>query len=104
MTPPAALGPNSVVQAVPEHLCCSPPGGRILFHRGTGKLFELDPVGSRVWGLLQDSRRVAEIQQILLSEYDAEAEECGRDLLDLLQDLTAERLITVQPTTGAPGP
>jgi len=53
----------------------------------------LNPVGARVWALLQQPRPVREIRDALLTEYDVDRERCERDLLALLHALVAERLI-----------
>ena len=53
----------------------------------------MNPVGARVWALLQQPRPVREIRDALLTEYDVDRDRCERDLLALLHALAAERLI-----------
>jgi hypothetical protein len=60
-----------------------------------GVYYGLDPVGARIWNLIQQPRTVSEVLQILLREYEVDAERCERDLLELLQRLAAEGLIEV---------
>jgi Coenzyme PQQ synthesis protein D (PqqD) len=39
-----------------------------------GIYYGLDPVGAHIWKLLQTSCKVADIHEVLLREYDVEAE------------------------------
>jgi hypothetical protein len=58
--------------------------------------YGLDPVGARVWSLLQQPRSVSELRDALLEEYEVEAERCERDLLELLEKMRSEGLIQVK--------
>jgi len=57
--------------------------------------YSLDPVGTRIWELLRESRSVHSILEILLQEYDVEPERCERDLFAILEKLQQEGLIEV---------
>ena len=57
--------------------------------------YGLDNVGARVWSLIQEPRTVVEIRDIVVSEYEVEAERCERDLIALLQSLADKGLIEV---------
>ena len=67
----------------------------------SGVYYGLDPVGARIWTLLQAPTTVAQIKQTLLQEYEVEPERCQRDLLELLNQLAAENLITVKDAAPA---
>ena len=53
----------------------------------SGTYFGLDEVGATIWNLIAQPRRVIEIRDALLSEYDVDAERCGRELIELLDTL-----------------
>jgi Coenzyme PQQ synthesis protein D (PqqD). len=55
----------------------------------------LDPVGARIWKLIQTPRTVREVRDTLLEEYDVEAERCENDLTALLQELAKNDLIDI---------
>ena len=61
-----------------------------------GTYYGLDPVGARIWSLIQEPRKVEEIRDILVSEYEVEQDRCERDLIALLQGLADEALIEVR--------
>ncbi|MGA8144872.1 MAG: PqqD family peptide modification chaperone [Candidatus Acidiferrales bacterium] len=63
--------------------------------------YGLDPVGARVWALLQQPRTVEEVRDTLLSEYDVEAGRCEKDLLTLLEKMRSEGLIEVRAVSAA---
>lgn len=60
-----------------------------------GTCYGFNPVGSRIWKLLINPIRIESVCATLLAEYDVEPTVCERQVLDLLEDLHAERLITV---------
>ena len=73
----------------------------VILNLKDGVYHGLDSVGARIWKLLQDSKTVEDILNILLEEYDVELERCERDLLALLEKLGQEGLIEVKDATAA---
>ncbi len=63
----------------------------------TGFCYGLNPVGARVWRMLGDPIRVADICSKLTSEYQVDPETCQSEVIALLEDLRAEGMI------GEPG-
>ena len=57
--------------------------------------YGLNAVGTRIWDLINEPRKIGEVLDIILEEYDVEAIRCESDLLELLQNLLAEGLIQV---------
>ena len=49
-----------------------------------GRYYELDPVGARIWSLLETARPVAQLCDVLIEEYDVTPDACHRDVLDFL--------------------
>jgi len=58
--------------------------------------YGLDPVGARIWALIQKPISVDDILNTLLQEYDVERDLCLRDIQDLLGKLASEDLIVVR--------
>lgn len=65
-----------------------------------GVYYSMDPVGARIWELVQEPRTVAEVQATLLDEYDVEPERCHAELLRLLEELRALKLVEFQDAVG----
>ena len=59
----------------------------------TGTCYGLNQVGSRIWHMLETSPRISDICEALLAEYSVAADDCERQVLDLLEDLYTEGLI-----------
>jgi len=73
-------------------------GTMMLLHLGTGRYYSLDDVGLRVWELCDGHRSAPEIASLIWQEFDAPAQQVEQDLLELLEELAAEGLVT----EGAP--
>ena len=89
------LSLTSLVVASKEQLSCDLVGEAVILNMKTGVYYGLDSVGAMVWTLLQEPRRVSEIVDTVLTEYDVEPDRCERDLLNLLTGLKAVELIEV---------
>ncbi len=68
----------------------------IILNTRTGRYFGLNPVGARVWQLLQERNlTVGEILESLLAEYEVEPYRCRQDLFDLLEQLQSQGLVQI---------
>lgn len=90
------LSEQSVVSVAEDQVSCSLGDEAAILNMKAGIYYGLNPVGAQVWKLLQTPRRIAEIQEFLLREYDVEPEHCQSDLLALLEDLLGAGLIVVR--------
>ena len=96
-----AVSESSTVGAV-KHQVSSDLGGEVaILDLGAGMYYGLDEVGARVWELVQEPRRVAEIQAVILYEYEVDPATGKRDVLALLQQLTDKGLVEVKDDTSA---
>jgi len=90
-----AISEQSVVVASKDQVSCDLAGEAAILNTASGVYYGLDPIGARIWALLQQPRSVHEIRDVVASEYDVELEHCARDLLVLLEKLLAAGLIEV---------
>jgi len=91
----AGLSLDSIVTAATEQVSCPLGDEAAILNLKNTVYYGLDPVGARIWTLLQQKRSVGELRDLLVEEYDVEAERCGQDLLELLKKMRAEGLIQV---------
>jgi hypothetical protein len=91
-----SLSRQSVVVASKNHVSCELHGETALLHLKTGVYYGLNPVGARIWSLIQQPRRVEEIRDALSQEYQVEAEPCEQDVIALLEKLLAEGLVELK--------
>ena len=87
---------NKTVAVVKEQVSCALDGDTVILHLGSGTYYGLNAVGSTLWSLIQEPRTIAEIHERLLQQYDADAAECERDLLNLLDDLSKAGLVEIR--------
>jgi hypothetical protein len=86
---------QSIVAVAPDQVSSDLSGEAVILNLATGMYYGLDEVGARIWGLLQQPCAVAALRDTIVSEYDVEPERCEQDLLELLADLEAARLVSV---------
>jgi hypothetical protein len=65
----------------------------VMLDLAKGTYFGLDPVGARIWQLLQEGRTLAEACDAMAEEYEAPRAEIERDLLALVSKLEAQGLV-----------
>jgi hypothetical protein len=97
----ATISGRSVVVVARDQVSCDLAGEAAILNVKNGLYYGLDPVGARIWDLMQEPREVDDIQSMIASEYDVEPERCAQDLADLLQKLLAEGLIEVKNGSAA---
>lgn len=94
------LNKNSVLVAsqdqVSADLSSDVASSVVLLNLKNGVYYELKEVGTRIWNLIQQPRSVQSILDILVDEYEVDAERCEVDLLALADDLAKHGLIQVQ--------
>jgi hypothetical protein len=59
-----------------------------------GECFGFNSVATFVWQRLKEPRSFADLRDALLDEYDVDAEQCTRELKDLLDDLQTKGLVS----------
>lgn len=93
---PLSLSPQSVVERSDRVVTCDLDDEMVLLSLQTEKYYGLDPVGARVWALLEQPRRLDELGELLLSEFAVEQQRLDEDLARLCGELLAEELISAR--------
>lgn len=92
----STVSENSVVVASKELVSSDLAGEQVILDLSSGMYFGLNSVGTRIWQLIQEPKKVSEVQQTLLSEYEVEARQCQQDLMTILRQLDEQGLIEVK--------
>ena len=92
---------DAVVFSVKDQVSTSLEEEAVILNLGDGVYYGLNVVGARIWDLLQEPRTVREILNIILVEYEVEPQRCRQDLLILLKELAAKKLIEVKDAQAA---
>jgi Coenzyme PQQ synthesis protein D (PqqD) len=93
---------QSTVVAAKGQVSCDLVDEAVILDLHSAIYYGLNPVGARVWSLIQKPKAVGALLDTLLDEYDVETERCETDLLALLEDLKSRELIVVDPETNGP--
>ena len=84
------------VVAVQEQISCDLTGESVVLDLRRGVYYGMNGVAAEVWKLVQEPRTVGEIRDALLEFYDVEVDDCTRDLLDLLTQLSEWKLVELR--------
>jgi hypothetical protein len=90
------LSVRSVVVATTEQVSCPLGEESAILNLKNSVYYGMNPLGARVWTLLQQPRSVSELRDTLLDEYEVAAERCEHELLELLEKMRTEGLVEVR--------
>lgn len=65
----------------------------MLLDLASGTYFGLNPVGGRFWQLLEEGRSAMDARNVLLEEFDVEADLLDADLAALLDEMAGKGLV-----------
>ena len=81
--------------AAPDQVSSDLDGDAVILNLNSGVYFGLNPVGARVWELIQQPRTIDEICDAVRQEFEVDSDRCQRDLTNLLEQMRTEGLINV---------
>ena len=87
------ISKNSVLRQAKNQVSCELDGEAVILNYKKGHYYGLDPIGNRVWALLQAPTVFSRIQETISEEFKVSPEKCEKDLFALMKDLDAEGLI-----------
>jgi hypothetical protein len=71
-------------------------GESVLLNVGTGRYFGLDEIGTRMWTVLTTAESLHAAYDVLLAEFDIDAQRLEEDLRNLVEKLVAHGLLEVR--------
>ena len=89
------LSGQSMVVVSQDQVSCDLSGESAILNLKAGVYYGLNEVGTRIWKLIQEPRRVSEIWDVILEEYEVEPDRCEDDTVELLQELMENGLVEV---------
>ena len=99
--PEMTISKDSVVVAVKSQVSCQVDAETVVLHFDKGLYFGLNEVGTLIWNQVQQPRKVQEIREAILREYEVPAEQCEHDLFKLLEELSEKGLVEVRDAQAA---
>jgi hypothetical protein len=92
---------SSIIVAGGDQVSCDLAGEVAILDMKSGVYYGLNAVGALIWDLIQEPKPVDAICEVIVEEYDVDADQCARDVLTLLQELLAHGLVKVCHETAA---
>ena len=93
------LTDDSIVVAAREQFACELQADLLILNAASGFYYGLNPLGKRIWQLIQEPTEVGAVRDQLLKEFDVDRERCVGELKVFLQDMAQNGLVEVK---GAP--
>lgn len=93
------LNPNSRIKVSEDQVSSYVAGEAVILNLKTGTYHSLNPVGARIWQLIQEPQMMRDILNTIVTEYDVDLSVCERDLQELLSQLESAQLIEIYPET-----
>lgn len=95
MAPPLAPATRVVVSR--DQVSTNLSGEEVILSVRDGVYYGLDPVGARIWALLQEPRTLDQVADTIVTEYAVERDRALADLLAVAGHLLDSGLIEVVP-------
>jgi len=83
------------IVASQEQVSCNLGVEAAILNLKNGIYYRLNPIGARVWDLIQSPRSFVEIRDILIDEYDVDPARLESDIRDLLNRLADNQLVEI---------
>jgi hypothetical protein len=90
-----SISTNTKIVVTKDQVSCDLSGEAAILNLKSGVYFGLNTVGASIWKLIQEPRSVKEIQDAIQEEYDVKPDQCERDVMELLQELSTHGLIEI---------
>jgi len=59
-------------------------------------VYTFDPVGTRIWELIDGKKKIASIVNEIQNEYEASPEAAKQDTIDFIQELVAKKMLILR--------
>lgn len=87
---------DPIIFASPDHVFGDLHGETILLSSTTNLYYGLDPVGSRIWSLIQQPTRMSAICASLVEEFEVNPNDCERDTMEFIQKMADANLVIIE--------
>jgi hypothetical protein len=87
---------DSRVRASDKTLFRNVEGEAVLLGLSAGAYFGLDPVGTRIWELIQEHQLLRDVLRGVVREFEVEEARAEADLLRLVRELLAKDLLVLE--------
>ncbi|HEX6377302.1 MAG TPA: PqqD family protein [Allosphingosinicella sp.] len=72
-------------------------GELVALHVDNGTCYGFNSTATRIWALIEQPRRLSELTEALVREFDVDPATCEAQLKELLDELAADGLVEIRP-------
>jgi hypothetical protein len=72
-------------------------GELVALHIDNGTCYGFNGTATRIWGMIEQPKRLSELKEELLREFEVDPDTCEAQLRDLLDELAADGLVEIRP-------
>jgi hypothetical protein len=87
------LTDDSVVVQDTEPVAARVDGDVVMLSEREGAYFGLNSVGSKIWDLIAEPRRIGDIRRLLAEQYEIDDDTLTRELTGFLEELLSRKLV-----------
>jgi coenzyme PQQ synthesis protein D (PqqD) len=96
ITEVSSLSPEAVVTRAGDPLAAPVDGDLVMLDPRRGVYYGLNPIGARIWQLIEAPRSVEGLCSALQEEFDVPPEKCRADVVAFLEHLQRQELVEIR--------
>lgn len=94
------MGEDMLVQRREGLIEAEVDGEMVGLHVEKGTCYGFNGTATRIWSMIEAPRRLSELRDDLVREFDVNPDECEAQLAELLRELEADGLVELRPVPG----
>lgn len=91
---------EGIVEISADQVSAALPGEAVILSLRDGTYYGLNAVGARIWELIHEPTRIADVIERLLAEYDVDRHTCTSEVMDFLQQVLDWELVVLRDGEG----
>jgi hypothetical protein len=89
------ISTDSIVVVTDDVVSCDLDGEAAILNIKDGVYYGLDPIGAKIWNLIQKPILLDNVLQVIMDEYDVDKDRCKNDILELIEKLLENGLVKI---------
>jgi hypothetical protein len=85
----------STLVVADDVVSCDLDGEAAILNLKDGVYYGLDPIGAKIWNLIQKPIKLNDVVEIIWDEYDVDINRCKDDIFELVEELLNNGLVKV---------
>ena len=86
---------DTCVVVADDVVSCDLDGEAAILNLKDGVYYGLDPIGAKIWNLIQNPMILSDVVEKIWEEYDVEKDQCTDDIFELIEELLNNGLVKV---------